>query len=341
MKNNKKLVVIVIFALVLLVMGILVFNTHKPYDDVNKLENIVDNFYKSYLNESYFRKIDRTNLSLDLINKIDLAIKKEDDNINKLKAQNSTDKPDIIEGDIFTSLYEGATSYLIESSIVENEKATVVMKFENNKWSDLLPWNDDIILIKENNSWKIDDIIYSDIQRKDTEFGSLKNLLNEYIKIKADYLKTDYYTEIGFDLMLNESVGFLKYNLPTSEIIKEIGNPKEKSEAVESWIDGLIHQLWFYKTKGIELDMMTENEKDGQVISNITIKSPCKYLTSTGHIGIGSSKNEVLTAYKNGINLNDYFQSEKQIVVGSVYGGIIFGIENDIVSSIFIGAAAE
>ena len=65
--------------------------------------------------------------------------------------------------------------------------------------------------------------------------------------------------------------------------------------------------------------------------------TPCEYKTKQG-IGIGSSVKEVQAAYPNQLNpaVND-----TKLVAGTVYGGIIFGLDGGVVSSIFIGAAAE
>jgi hypothetical protein len=80
--------------------------------------------------------------------------------------------------------------------------------------------------------------------------------------------------------------------------------------------------------------------KDGrQVVERIVIKNPCVYETQRG-IKLGSSAADVQAAYKDLINPGDSHPGEK-IVCGTVYGGIIFDLQNDAVSSIFIGAAAE
>jgi hypothetical protein len=168
------------------------------------------------------------------------------------------------------------------------------------------------------------------IEKKESNNLIPKDLIKESKETK-DYL------EIGFELIRSESVDFLKDGLSSIEVIERLGNPEEKSDATEWGADGQIHQTWFYKSAGIELDMI-QNKANSQVINMITITSPCKYRTKKG-IGIGSKKDEVLTAYKNEINMDDC--NEDSIVAGSIYGGIIFTIENQSVKSIFIGAAAE
>jgi hypothetical protein len=145
----------------------------------------------------------------------------------------------------------------------------------------------------------------------------------------VDYLK------IGFDIMKNEAVGFLKIGLAAAEVLAGLGEPADKSP-IRIWgADGLEHQKWRYPAKGIEFDMV---KRDGAFLVNmISITTPCEYKTKQG-IGIGSSAKEVQAAYPNQLNpaVND-----TKLVAGTVYGGIIFGMEGGAVSSIFIGAAAE
>ena len=145
----------------------------------------------------------------------------------------------------------------------------------------------------------------------------------------ADYLK------LGFDIMKNEAVGFLKIGLAAAEVLAGLGEPADKSP-IRIWgADGLEHQKWRYPAKGIEFDMV---KREGAFVVNmISITTPCEYKTKQG-IGIGSSVKEVQAAYPNQLNpaVND-----TKLVAGTVYGGIIFGMEGGAVSSIFIGAATE
>ena len=145
----------------------------------------------------------------------------------------------------------------------------------------------------------------------------------------ADYLK------LGFDIMKNEAVGFLKIGLAASEVLAGLGEPTDKSPSRIWGADGLEHQTWRYPGKGIEFDMVN---RDGAFrVNRIQIQKPCEYKTKQG-IGIGSSAKEVQAAYTN--KLNPEVNGTK-LLVGTVYGGIIFGMDGGVVSSIFIGAAAE
>jgi hypothetical protein len=145
------------------------------------------------------------------------------------------------------------------------------------------------------------------------------------------------YSKSGYELMKETTIGFLTIALSDSEVLNGLGEPEGKS-AEQVWgADGRPHQKWLYPAKGIELGMIRKDGK--QVVERMSIKSPCEYKTNRG-IGIGSTANEVQTAYKAEINSQDS-KADSRLVAGTIYGGIIFGMKDGIVSAIFIGAAAE
>lgn len=148
------------------------------------------------------------------------------------------------------------------------------------------------------------------------------------------------YSTIGFDIMQKELDYFNKDILPT------LGQPDLKSE-YEMWgADGLEHQEWTYKTKGITLDMVKEDGVES--VNSITIKNPAEVKT-TRNVGINSTNQEVFQAYKNEFNpeesdlkkIKDNDPSEYSVTAGTCYGGILFTINGNKVKEIFIGAGAE
>jgi hypothetical protein len=162
---------------------------------------------------------------------------------------------------------------------------------------------------------------------------------------EADTERKDYLTP-GLALLDNESVGVLKLGTSDRDVISILGEPEKKSKAAVWGSDGLAHQTWSFPTKGIELEMSgEENEELKTAISTITITSAC-ILRTKRDIGIGSSKEDVLKAYQNEINDEDSQSGEKNaktgtIVAGSLYGGMVFHLKNNRVSSIFLGSSAE
>lgn len=157
---------------------------------------------------------------------------------------------------------------------------------------------------------------------------------NQQILVDANSGNT--YAKIGFALM-KETIGPLALGMAADDVVAQLGQPEEKSDAKIWGADHMEHQFWYYPAKGIEIGTV---KKDGtQHVERIVIKDSCAYETQRG-IKIGSSAAEVQAAYQDVINPGDSHHG-KRIVCGTVYGGIIFDLKNDAVSSIFIGAAAE
>jgi predicted small secreted protein len=141
-----------------------------------------------------------------------------------------------------------------------------------------------------------------------------------------------------FQLMREESLGVLRYGLGEKDVIDALGEPEEKAEAAEWGADGLIHQSWYYKTKGMELNMVKQDDKFN--VFTIKISKPCGYKTKKG-IGIGSSRKDVEAAYESEINQAENSDDSTSLVAGSIYGGVFFTLKDDKVTEIFFGAAAE
>jgi len=149
--------------------------------------------------------------------------------------------------------------------------------------------------------------------------------------------ETTHNADAAFDLMNNESLGNLKLGLPQTEVLSQLGKPDEKSKATVWEADGLTHQEWSYKAKGIILDMSGQSENNF-TIGSITITPPSSLKTKT-NVGIGSTLDEVTNAYK--AYIDPSLSDTAYVVAGSVYGGLVFTFTRKKVSSVFIGAAAE
>ncbi len=81
-------------------------------------------------------------------------------------------------------------------------------------------------------------------------------------------------------------------------------------------------------------------EKGGaKTILNITAEAPCKLATSRG-IQIGSTEEALAKSYRD-VQNKEASEPGKFFVAGSLYGGVMFHLEDGKVAQIFIGAAAE
>jgi hypothetical protein len=142
-----------------------------------------------------------------------------------------------------------------------------------------------------------------------------------------------------FSLLKEERIGDLRIGYSEKEVIKTITCVLKRGPE-ELWAaDGAYHQKWKYAGCGITLDMVSEKKGGPKSIGSITIVKPSNLSAKRG-IRIGSSEQEVMNAYKSYWNKEDS-EHFGRFVAGSIYGGLIFHIENGKVSSIFLGAAAE
>lgn len=135
----------------------------------------------------------------------------------------------------------------------------------------------------------------------------------------------------------SEGVGELLIGTKVSKVFSILGEPSSKSKEEEWGADGLMHQDLFFKDKGVQMNLSRDSIGAEQVISSITIFPPSTLKTKRG-IGIGSTHEEVLKAYEGQI---DPTTNKTSIIIGSIYGGIVMDVDNNKVSRIFVGAAAE
>ncbi len=135
-----------------------------------------------------------------------------------------------------------------------------------------------------------------------------------------------------------ENLGALRIGQSPHDISKILPSKPVKGEEQEWGADGLFHQEWSFINEGITIGMVAETKGGAQTVFYLRAKAPCA-LATAGGIRIGSSKSDVLKAYGNAVNSEESLHNK--IVVGSIYGGVIFELTEGNVSAIFIGAAAE
>ncbi|MBI2213257.1 MAG: hypothetical protein HYU52_06390 [Acidobacteria bacterium] len=85
--------------------------------------------------------------------------------------ENPYEKPPWIEGDLFSSLFEGPTRFTIGETVIDGKRATVTIDFVDDSPSDATPfrWHDDVVLVQNSEGdWLVDDIVY----RGDWDFAS-------------------------------------------------------------------------------------------------------------------------------------------------------------------------
>ena len=139
-----------------------------------------------------------------------------------------------------------------------------------------------------------------------------------------------------------KSLGRLQLGLTPREVQRILGNPEDMTKIHYQSSTGEYRYSWGYASKGVGVEFVQseyeDNENWQKQASALAVCAPCQYKTPEG-IGIGSTYTDVINTYKDYI---DYESSDNtKVVVGSIFWGTIFFINNGCVNGIFVGAAAE
>lgn len=99
-------------------------------------------------------------LSADLLRLFEEARREQE----KFIKENPDEKPPWIEGDLFTSLFEGATSFRVGSfrvgsSEARAERTEVAIHLERRDQSGVSRWADTLVLARTKTGWKVSDIL--------------------------------------------------------------------------------------------------------------------------------------------------------------------------------------
>lgn len=138
---------------------------------------------------------------------------------------------------------------------------------------------------------------------------------------------------------MGEKIGPLQIGMSGENVVKALGEPAGKTPFEEWGADGMEHQDWKYPGKGVTVGMV-KTSGGGVVADRITLGGKSTLKTAR-KVGIGSTREEVKTAYLDDIDPESDPLDEERIVVGSLYGGIVFTMAEKKVTGIFVGAAAE
>jgi hypothetical protein len=147
----------------LIVLAIISCNRIDP--DQKEIENRIHSLYA--MKESIYEvAVDTSLFSRDLVDKLNnLKRIRIMDEERIRKSEHPTDKPIMIEGSIFSSLMDGYSEYSIREISIEDSSSEVIVEFIYPS-DPIEKWQDIVILLNEN-GWKIDDVIFSLEMTKD------------------------------------------------------------------------------------------------------------------------------------------------------------------------------
>lgn len=94
-----------------------------------------------------------------------------------------TDKPKIIEGDIYTRSWERHTRMDVSHISSDANSGQVYVKFYSDDYTPVIPWFGFVSLIREHGQWKIDDILTWELSREVIfTAGSIRDYFSEFLK---------------------------------------------------------------------------------------------------------------------------------------------------------------
>ena len=149
-------------------------------------EQTVNKFYGVYLKLNSFgvpNEREQAQYSPYISPELSELLKRANEVEQKHQAVTKGEEPPLVEGDLFTSLFEGANSYTVTSceSKEGNGSCLVEFKYINPGDKSVFKWKDKVYLVKVNRGWILDDIEYLG----DWQFmhkGRLKDLLKVVIE---------------------------------------------------------------------------------------------------------------------------------------------------------------
>jgi hypothetical protein len=135
-------------------------------------------------------------------------------------------------------------------------------------------------------------------------------------------------------------IGKLYKGMPEDSVVVLIGKPDSLGAGMISGRTGSFIKETFYKKIGLYIVYQSEDSTSSlKKILTLTAEAPCTLSVEKG-VKIGTDYADIISRY---CKMVDSTTSSwgKQIVVGSIYGGMIFTFEKNKVKRIFIGAAAD
>lgn len=144
------------------------------------------------------------------------------------------------------------------------------------------------------------------------------------------------------DSLANESLGGIRLGDPANLVKEKIGEGIFVGEESFMAATGEYAQPWIAPDQGLEFMMCRLSKDEEYGVGSISASNKSTWKTARG-IGIGDARSVVVERYKD-IPHEDPNEpvAENEMIVGSIYGGLIFSFDDaGKVSDIFLGAAAE
>jgi hypothetical protein len=155
----------------------------KPADSP---QSVAERFYDFYIGQKMkngLPSIEQTRQLTPILSRgLQDAITKARREQDKFIIENPDEKPPWVEGDLFTSLFEGATSYEVRKVDETGDHADVLvaLRFVDAKGR-RSEWTDRLVLVRENTRWVVENIEYGG----NWDFANQGNLKDSLAPLEA------------------------------------------------------------------------------------------------------------------------------------------------------------
>ena len=126
-------------------------------------KEVATRFYRTYLNlkidglpSAKASKLLAPYLSQDLQQIIKVARQKQ----TKFIKEHPDEKPPWIEGDLFSSSFEGSHGFRVGTPVIEDKRAEIPMHLFYRDGKKMVRWTDTLVLTHTNKGWMVSDLLY-------------------------------------------------------------------------------------------------------------------------------------------------------------------------------------
>jgi hypothetical protein len=304
--------------------------SNNELNNKNEIEKRLTEFF--FNQESIYNKTHDFLISYSLLDKIEgIRSITNKDVYNIKKSNHTTDKPIMLEGSVFTSLYDGFTKYKILDIEITGNTAQAVVNFVYNS-KPQIKWTDTIILIKEN-KWKIENVkfdaktsYYKDLNEKldpinfnNNAFVDIRTNKNgERLKL-VHYIKSDIYT--------------ITFKNKKATLMRSVSADGERYEGdnFELWFKG--NNLYLRKDDNLVFSSIIQENIDLIEAKNYFLRND--YPEKSIHIIKINNKKELDRIFGTASTMGKDGQSTK-IDFNKFYAVAIIGENNDLGNSIYV-----
>ncbi len=152
--------------LLILSIATILSSCNQISNDASEQENVVRGFYEQHLKAPFtgVPSMEELKPLQTFFSRALFALLTQVSEFDQAyRANADKNVPPLIDGDLFSSLFEGPTTFTIESCTTKKDKALCDVTFTHSDTT--IPsesWVDEVLLVKEEGHWRIDDIEFSE-----------------------------------------------------------------------------------------------------------------------------------------------------------------------------------